>query len=334
MHRLGGAAGSGFAEIFAENGQLESILIPCAAQAQPLPTYRWFWLPLNAATGSGNFDLDAELAALHQTSGKNSGASSTSLPHPQAISIPVQSSGGSGGLSIDQANYRRHQMSLSRLRTFGGGSTLLIPGPISQLDSGHYVALVANSVGYERCSAALYVRSPLSVRLQWSSAFSSSSSPSSTSTTSADRSASASSSSANRSRSVIRALRGEHIQLRCIVNGFPVSELIWLHNAQPLPPVGSAGGPVLVGGSPPAAALPAGESSGVGSTSGSGGGLPRSQSDTQSALSFDSSISRLELHLDEQSKGGMYQCFARNRFQVVQTSVEVVILGMYQFSFI
>ena len=325
VHRYGSGSISGPAEIFADNGQLESILLPCAGQAQPLPTYRWFWIPLS----NGPFDWEAELSsmALHQSSSGTS--SSGALPHSYAIALPVQtvtsssssssslssaSSSSSNGQSsnIDQM-YRRHQMSLSRIRTFGGGSTILIPGPISQIDSGHYVALVQNTIGYDRCITTLYVQTPLSIRMEWSSLVSS------FATSQTESSPKLMSDSTNRAR-MIRAIRGERIQLRCIVNGFPVSDLYWLHNGMPLTTV-------------TATTTSNGNEHGhhhhqmqqqqqQQQQSSSGSSLPQ-HSDGQS-----STIQTIELHLDEQHKSGMYQCFGRNRFQVVQTSVQIVVIGM------
>lgn len=260
------------------------------------------------------------------------GTAPSSLPHPLAIAIPpAQSSSSlptSGSNSpLSEQLHRRHQLSLSRVRTYGGGSTLQIPGPISPIDSGHYVALVQNSVGYERCTTSLFVRSPLAIRLEWASSPLTSGSasplPSSSSFSVATDSNSQSGSSSNRSNRqspVIRALRGETITLRCLVNGFPVSELYWLHNAQSI-----------------AAASTTSLTSDAGALGGTSGtsSLPSSSSSQsdgqqqQSSRGGNTVSSSLLLQLNEQSKGGMYQCFARNRFQIVQTSAEIVVIGTY-----
>ena len=318
MHRLVGYSGttitnSPSAELFAENGQLESILIPCAAQAQPLPSYLWFWIPLGS---SSVFDLEAELNALplHQPS-SSLPSSSSPLPHPFAVPIPMTQSSVStiststnGGSTTD----RRQQISLSRIRTFGGGSTLQIPGPISQIDSGHYVALVQNNIGYDRCTTTMYVHSTISIQMEWSSPSNSGSSP----PFFTSLKSTGSSTLSNRSH-VVRVIRGETVHLRCIVNGFPVNELYWLHNAVPLAMVHhkSSSSPSNSGGL---------SSESIQHQSSSGSNVPQSEVFN----SGGSTSQTIQLYLDEQHKSGMYQCFARTRFQVVQTSVQIVIIGM------
>lgn len=316
-------------EIFAQNGQLESILIPCAAHAQPLPHYQWYWIPFGV-----QFNWETEIASLllkqQQKPKVRQGSTSSTTVNTFAVPIPIQSTGNNGDNQNEDESLlrqltRRHQMSLSRLRSFG--STLLIPGPISQTNAGHYVAIVTSSVGYDRCITTVNVRSPLSVRIIQGDSHNSSVVD-----------------TAN--KPVIRAIRGDRLQLRCVVSGFPLTDVYWLHNTQPVGGSGAVSGVV----SPSNAAVPVNQQ--LVSTNNfyyhynhyeTHIGEPNSSplksllnvysgpSGSSPSLVDISAIKQLTLQLDEQTRSGMYQCFANNRFEVVQSAVQIQVIGKFPY---
>lgn len=287
-------------EIFAQDGQLESLLIACAAHAQPLPQYKWYWIPFGI-----DFDWETEIASLLLRQKQKPGVNSF------AYSIPTGSERNENDELMLRQLTRRQQISLGRVRSYG--STLLLPGPIGQSNSGHYVAIVSNSVGYDRCISTVNVRSSLSVVIvenveQWKS-------------NSSLGDSSAASGSSSRRQPLIRAVRGDTVQLKCIVNGFPLADVHWLHNTL---------------------AVTSGQATKTSNehyyhynhnnddnfeTTKSIKSLLAFASVSGMNVAEISAIKQLDLSLTDQSQAGMYQCFARNRFETIQATVQIMVIG-------
>ncbi|XP_075585762.1 uncharacterized protein LOC124494681 isoform X5 [Dermatophagoides farinae] len=355
-------------ELDADDGQLEPLLIPCAAHSQPLSTYKWYWIPFGV-----HFDWETEIASLllsqqqqqQQQQKSPSTSSSSSSINSFAMPIPVQqsndqsssqSSNTIGGQNVDpnSKEYRRHQLMLSRLRSMG--STLLITGPITHSNAGHYIAIVANTVGYDRCITTVNVRSPLTVRIDSVPIQGVSSKKSTMMPTPHLRQQQQQFYQESKQPRIIRGVRGETIRIRCTVHGFPLSDVYWLHNTQVI--LVNSGQSGRDGNEQqqeqklqPAVNyhyhhgvvnLDSLSSSPSGYYPGSGSGNLRSRIKMNTAnylqvyatdMNVDqansnnrrdiSAIQHLDLALDDRSKSGMYQCFARNRFETTQATIQV-----------
>lgn len=298
-------------EIFASEHQSEPILIPCAGQAQPQAKYHWFWIPFSALPGGEQLDVswDNELADLVASiagnSGGGGGGGSSMLTK---LAVPIKPSGGGGGGGGDDLG-----LGTSRLRNLG--STLVIQGPISQSNSGYYIGIVSNTIGYDRCLTTVYVRSLLKLRLEVVKE-----------TPNAEldyrTTASMSTTATIANRTIVRVVRGQSARLRCSVSGFPVSSVYWLHNTMP----------VLLNDKTNSA-------NSVSSSSylmmfGQQQQPPPQQSSSPDRFSMGTllpppptMVRELVLRMDEQKQSGMYQCFARNRFETSQASVELMVIG-------
>lgn len=283
-------------EVLAQNGQLDPIMIPCAAQAQPQATYKWYWIPftviddLNYRTMStlhanNDFNWETEIVNMilrQSSSSSSSGATSghtSSQPIP--ISLDISESSASNGISH------------GRIKNLG--STLYIPGPIEQKDSGHYVALVSNSIGQDKCVSTVYVRTPLTVRLEMVLADDQLADTTRPST-----------------RSQFKVVRGHRVRFRCTVTGSPTTDVYWLHNTAPIDSAHKLVSPVV-------------RDSESGDRQGSATGTASRHSDI-------SAIRHLELLLDDPKQSGMYQCLARNRFEVAQGTIELLVIGKLLFA--
>ena len=360
-------------ELDADDGQLEPLLIPCAAHSQPLSTYKWYWIPFGV-----HFDWETEIASLllsqqqqQQQQKSPSTSSSSSSINSFAMPIPVQqsndqsssqSSNTIGGQNVDpnSKEYRRHQLMLSRLRSMG--STLLITGPITHSNAGHYIAIVANTVGYDRCITTVNVRSPLTVRIDSVPIQGVSSKKSTMMPTPHLRQQQQQFYQESKQPRIIRGVRGETIRIRCTVHGFPLSDVYWLHNTQVI--LVNSGQSGRDGNEQqqeqklqPAVNyhyhhgvvnLDSLSSSPSGYYPGSGSGNLRSRIKMNTAnylqvyvtdMNVDqansnnrrdiSAIQHLDLALDDRSKSGMYQCFARNSFETTQATIQVQFVGKW-----
>lgn len=290
------------AEIFASEHQNEPILIPCAGQAQPQAKYHWFWIPFTALPGGEQSDMswDNELADLVSSIAGNSGGGSSSSSMLTKLAIPIKPSGGGDDLGLGA----------SRLKNLG--STLVIQGPIGQSDSGYYIGIVSNTIGYDRCLTTVYVRSLLKVKLEVVKETLSDPEHDyrmKTTTTTI---------SFNNNQTTVRVVRGQSARLRCSVSGFPVSSIYWLHNTMPLLPNEKSSSPS--------------SSSSYLMLFNHQQQQPHSSPDRFSMGTLMPStpttiVRESVLKMDEQKQSGIYQCFARNRFETSQASLELMVIG-------
>lgn len=330
MHRLD--------EIYANEGQLDPLLIPCAAHSQPFSTYRWYWIPFGV-----HFDWETEIASLllsQQKSKPNTGSVSssiTSVLSSFAMSIPSTDTSsmmiepGNQKLSSadqKQREQRRQQLILSRLRSMD--STLIIPGPIGQANAGHYVAIVANNVGYDRCITTVNVRSSLSVRIE----------PIQVSSSKSQESKHKPPNQKMKSK-IIRVVRGETIRLRCIVQGFPLTDVYWLHNTNYIAN-SNAASDVHQKFPTPAINYHYNNYGNIRSDPNyfqtksnsfikSNSGVKHQQQMLQEDKDI-SAIQHLDLVLNDRGRSGMYQCFASNPFETVQATIQIQVIGRWLYS--
>ncbi|UXI18792.1 hypothetical protein NH340_JMT04735 [Sarcoptes scabiei] len=327
-------------DIYADEGQMNPLLIPCAANSHPIAQYKWFWIPFDQS---------------HQT-------------RTQSMKQSLKGEKNSKDYESEQ---RRHQLLVSsRLRSLD--STLMIPGPISQSNAGHYVAIVVNNVGYDRCITTVNVRASLSIELDHIPIIripSSASNNNENDPSYRDDTVRYQSIIINHHHHRRRnfAIRGQTIRLRCLIRGFPLDQISWLHNTE------------LIINNPQQQSKHRQESNRYQTIKNENENIvPASNyyyhqnekiddhhnsrqhqrtnlydinelndvdvdvdnddnrfdvtDENLNAIRFKeiSAIQHLDLFLDDQKKSGMYQCFARNRFETIQSTIQIVVIGKFK----